>query len=63
MKCWSVSVNLNTDFTGKYQGASTVPLDVITTTLRPDLVGNRTQRNVILFELSAHYELNVDTHQ
>ena len=54
-----------TDLPLKFQGVSTIPLDITVTTLRPDIVIlNRNSKHIILFELSVPYELNIDaTHQ
>ncbi len=54
-----------TDLPYEFQGASTVPLNIAVTKLRPDLViVNRSCKKVYMFELSVPFELNIDdTHQ
>ena len=43
------------------RGSGTVPLDVMPTTQRPDIVVlNRTDRRIIIFELTVPWDLNVE---
>ena len=53
--------DIYTDLPSMYHGATTIPLDIIITTLRPDLViVNRTLKKLVLFELSVPFEVNID---
>ena len=43
------------------RGSGTVPLDVMPTTQRPDMVAlNRTDRRIIIFELTVPWDSNVE---
>ncbi len=59
------NMEIYSDIPTKFRGATTIPIDIIVTTLRPDIVVVNTQsKKVILFELSVPFELNIDsTHE
>ena len=58
------SVEILVDLQTKLKGISTLPADIIQTTLRPDLVlVNRSTSDITIIKLSVPFEINIsDTH-
>ena len=59
------NVTVFADLPFAHEGNTTLPIDIIITAQKPDLVIiDRNKRNIILFELSVPFELNIDsTHE
>ena len=50
------------DLPGYHHGITTIPVDILVTPLKPDLVVlDRTKKSFIILELSVPFELNIDS--